>query len=157
MVADLAAAARIAMVNAAAAQRCRRPPRRSCCCRAATAALCRRRWHPGLRDVGLMLAYSPVHHLLFDRLGPVPLVMTSANQGGSPIVFRDSDLDWIDGLADGVLTHDRPIHVPCEDSVVAVDGRRQRWCRFDARAATRRCRSRSPVSRVAGRGPGDRR
>ena len=43
-----------------------------------------------------------MHHQLFDRLGPVPLVMTSANQGGSPIVFRDADLDWIDGLADAV-------------------------------------------------------
>ena len=76
---------------------------------------------PGLRDIGLMLAYSPVHHLLFDRLGGDPLVMTSANQGGSPIVFRDADLSWIDGLADGVLTHDRPVHVSCEDSVLALD------------------------------------
>ncbi|BDB41807.1 hypothetical protein IWGMT90018_22530 [Mycobacterium kiyosense] len=69
-----------------------------------------------------MLAYSPLHHLLFDRLGSVPLVMTSANNSGSPIVFRDADLDWIDGLADAVLTHDRPIHVPCEDSVLTLDG-----------------------------------
>ena len=76
---------------------------------------------PALSDLGVMLAYSPIHHLLFDRLGPVPLVMTSANQGGSPIVFRDGDLAWIDGLADAVLTHDRPIHVPCEDSVLTVD------------------------------------
>jgi hydrogenase maturation protein HypF len=78
---------------------------------------------PGLADLGVMLAYSPVHHLLFDALGPVPLVMTSANQGGSPIVFGDENLDWIDGLADAVLTHDRPIHVPCEDSVVTFDDR----------------------------------
>lgn len=76
---------------------------------------------PGLSEIGVMLAYSPVHHLLFDRLGPVPLVMTSANNGGSPIVFRDCELTWIDGLADAVLTHDRPIHVPCEDSVLTVD------------------------------------
>ncbi|MBX7430916.1 carbamoyltransferase HypF [Mycobacterium sp. Y57] len=82
---------------------------------------------PGLGEIGVMLAYSPIHHLLFralDELGGLgrrPLVMTSANQGGSPIVFRDGDLDWIDGLADAVLTHDRPIHVPCEDSVIAVD------------------------------------
>ena len=75
---------------------------------------------PGLADIGLLLPYTPVHHLLFARLGPVPLVMTSANQGGSPIVFRDSDIDWLDGLIDGVLSHDRPIHVACEDSVVAV-------------------------------------
>jgi hydrogenase maturation protein HypF len=77
---------------------------------------------PGLCDLGVMLAYSPIHHLLFDRLGPLPLVMTSANQGGSPIVFRDGDLDWIAGLADAVLAHDRPIGVPCEDSVLALDG-----------------------------------
>ena len=76
---------------------------------------------PGLRDVGVMVAYSPLHHLLFAALGTGALVMTSANQGGSPIVYRDGDLDWIDGLADAVLTHDRPIHVPCEDSVVAID------------------------------------
>lgn len=86
---------------------------------------------PGLADLGVMLAYSPVHHQIFDRLGAgaaapatsrtVPLVMTSANQGGSPIVYRDEDLGWIDGLADAVLTHDRPIGVPCEDSVVTLD------------------------------------
>jgi hydrogenase maturation protein HypF len=85
---------------------------------------------PGLADLGVMLAYSPVHHQIFDRLGGLPLVMTSANRGGSPIVFRDRDLSWIVGSADGrgtpdladaVLTHDRPIGVPCEDSVVAVD------------------------------------
>ncbi len=77
---------------------------------------------PGLRDVGVFLAYSPIHHLLFDRLDATALVMTSANKGGSPIVFRNGDLNWIDGLADAVLSHDRPIHVPCEDSVVAIDG-----------------------------------
>ena len=79
---------------------------------------------PGLADLGVMLAYSPVHHLLFDALGDLPLVMTSANLGGSPIVFRDEDLDWIAGSADGRLTHDRPIHVPCEDSVVTLDDQR---------------------------------
>lgn len=77
---------------------------------------------PRLGDLGVMLAYSPIHHQLFDRLGEVPLVMTSANQGGSPIVFRDGDLTWIAGLADAVLSHDRPIHVPCEDSVLGIDG-----------------------------------
>ena len=119
MVADLAAAQRIAEVSDGAASQLRSPqapivllPARDAQVLRATA--------PRLRDIGVMLAYTPVHHLLFDRLGPVPLVMTSANRGGSPIVFRDEDLDWVDGLADGVLAHDRPIHVPCEDSVVAV-------------------------------------
>ncbi|MBJ7339460.1 carbamoyltransferase HypF [Mycolicibacterium sp.] len=92
---------------------------------------------PGLLDVGVMLAYSPVHHLLFERLGAA-LVMTSANAGGSPIVFRDDDLDWIDGLADGVLAHDRPIHVPCEDSVLTVDD-------HDAALPLRRSRGYAPL------------
>ena len=79
---------------------------------------------PHLRDLGVMLAYSPIHHLLFAGLDVPALVMTSANQGGSPIVYRTEDLGWIDGLADAVLDHDRPIHVPCDDSVVrVVDGR----------------------------------
>ncbi|MCV7178119.1 carbamoyltransferase HypF [Mycolicibacterium sphagni] len=121
MVADLAAAGRIAVINDVAARQLSSPsapivlvPARDEAVLAAVA--------PGLGEIGLMLAYSPVHHLLFDRLGPQPLVMTSANLGGSPIVFRDDDSDWIDGLADGVIAHDRPIHVPCEDSVVALAG-----------------------------------
>jgi hydrogenase maturation protein HypF len=118
MVGDLAAVRRIAVVNAAAES----------ALASASAPIVLMPKHgtgiangvaPGLGDIGVMLAYSPVHHLLFDRLDAAPLVMTSANQGGSPIVFRDADLGWIDGLADGVLGHDRPIQVSCEDSVLA--------------------------------------
>lgn len=120
MVADLDAAREIAEIDDAAAAALTSPsapivlvPRKPGAVADAVA--------PGLGDLGVMLAYSPVHHLLFDSVGGLPLVMTSANQGGSPIVYRDEDLGWIDGLADAVLTHDRPIHVPCEDSVVAID------------------------------------
>jgi hydrogenase maturation protein HypF len=119
MVADITAAGCIAVVNDAAGTALASAsapivlmPKRGTAVANAVA--------PGLGDIGVMLAYSPVHHLLFDRLGRVPLVMTSGNQGGSPIVFRDQDLGWIDGLADGVLTHDRPIQVSCEDSVIAI-------------------------------------
>lgn len=121
MVADVAAARRICHIDSAGAELLQSP--------AAPIVLLAARPEaplvgvaPGLSEIGVMLAYSPVHHLLFDRLGPVPLVMTSANVGGSPIAFRDGDMSWIDGLADAVLTHDRPIHVPCEDSVLTVDG-----------------------------------
>lgn len=122
MVADLAGAGDIAVFDDAAATALSSP--------SAPIVLIARRpggvadeVAPRLADLGVMLAYSPVHHQLFDRLGRIPLVMTSANRGGSPIVFCDDDLGWICGLADAVLTHDRPIHVPCEDSVVMVDDR----------------------------------
>ena len=103
---------------------------------------------PDLTELGVMLAYSPVHHLLFAEDDMPALVMTSANQGGSPIVFRDGDLDWIDGLADAVLTHDRPIHVPCEDSVVSVDD-------DGNEVPLRRSRGYAPLPVTIGAGHGD--
>jgi hydrogenase maturation protein HypF len=82
---------------------------------------------PGNPLLGVMLPYTPVHHLL---LAPVPgssepvpttLVLTSANVSDEPLVFQDSDAaELLPVLADAVLSHDRPIHVPCDDSVVRV-------------------------------------
>ncbi|TLH57783.1 carbamoyltransferase HypF [Mycolicibacterium aubagnense] len=78
-------------------------------------------------DIGVMLAYTPLHALLFglpgDEPGPSVLVMTSGNLGGEPICFTDDDAtDRLARLTDGWLLHNRSILVPCDDSVVRMIG-----------------------------------
>src|SRR5262249_26975259 len=75
---------------------------------------------PGNPRIGVMLPYTPVHHLLL-RKADIPLVMTSGNQADEPIAHDDLDaVQRLHGIADFFLVHDRPIHVRCDDSVTGV-------------------------------------
>jgi hydrogenase maturation protein HypF len=78
---------------------------------------------PRQNTLGVMLAYTPLHHLLLRDAG-IPLVMTSGNNSDEPIAFRDEEaLEQLGEIADYFLVHDRPIHMRCDDSVVrVVDG-----------------------------------
>ncbi|MDQ6837006.1 MAG: carbamoyltransferase HypF, partial [Actinomycetota bacterium] len=84
---------------------------------------------PGLGEVGLLLPYTPLHHLLLEGVGR-PLVMTSANRSDEPIAQRDGDVfDRLGDLVDGVVSHDREIHIRCDDSVARCAGGRLQMVR----------------------------
>jgi hydrogenase maturation protein HypF len=86
---------------------------------------------PGQDRVGVLLAYSPLHRLLFEphpqsvdasRWTPQVLVLTSANLADEPICTDPEEAELrLAGIADAWLHHDRPIHVACDDSVVQLD------------------------------------
>ncbi len=79
---------------------------------------------PRSSDLGVMLPYSPLHHLLLRDAGET-LVMTSANVSDEPIAYRDEDaLERLRGIADLFLVHNRPIATRTDDSVVRATGRR---------------------------------
>jgi hydrogenase maturation protein HypF len=70
--------------------------------------------------IGVMLPYTPLHHLLLDLVRR-PLVMTSGNLSEEPLAYRDHDaFERLSGIADIFLIHDRPIETPCDDSVARV-------------------------------------
>ncbi|MGN6166882.1 MAG: carbamoyltransferase HypF [Solirubrobacteraceae bacterium] len=79
---------------------------------------------PLSRDLGVMLPYSPLHHLLLEDVGQT-LVMTSGNVSDEPIAYRDEEaLQRLVGIADLFLVHDRPIATRTDDSVVRATERR---------------------------------
>jgi hydrogenase maturation protein HypF len=75
---------------------------------------------PRVPELGLLLPYTPLHHLLVADTG-LALVMTSGNVSDEPIAFRDEDaLARLAGIAELFLVHDRPIQTRTDDSVVRV-------------------------------------
>jgi hydrogenase maturation protein HypF len=75
---------------------------------------------PGNRQLGIMLPYTPLHHLLLEAVGR-PLVLTSGNVSDEPIAYRDEDARVrLGAIADAFLAHDRPIHIRTDDSVARV-------------------------------------
>ncbi|SDJ37048.1 carbamoyltransferase HypF [Nonomuraea jiangxiensis] len=118
MVADLDAARRLCEVDAVAAELLAdraRPivllPRRADAEVADPVA-------PGNRQLGVLLPYTPLHHLLLAEVA-APIVLTSGNTSDEPIAYDDHDaLERLGGIADAFLTHDRPIQQHADDSVV---------------------------------------
>lgn len=75
---------------------------------------------PGNRYLGVMLPYTPLHHLLLESGFP-SLVMTSGNRSDEPIAFTDDDATrQLAGIADAFLVHNRRIHMRTDDSIVRV-------------------------------------
>jgi hydrogenase maturation protein HypF len=75
---------------------------------------------PGLEEIGVMLPYSPLHHLLLNRFDG-PLVATSANLSGEPVLTEKSHVEKrLAHVADCFLHHNRPIARPADDPVYRV-------------------------------------
>ncbi len=75
---------------------------------------------PHQQYLGVMLPYSPLHHLLLEKSGLV-LVMTSANISAEPIVYKDEDaVDSLRKIADFFIVHNREIQIRTDDSVCRI-------------------------------------
>jgi hydrogenase maturation protein HypF len=102
---------------------------------------------PGNSQLGLMLAYTPLHHLLLERVAD-PVIATSGNVSDEPIAYRDADaLTRLGAIADGFLVHDRAIHVRADDSVTRVAGGRETVLRRSRGYAPEPLRVRRPFPR----------
>ena len=122
MVADVAAANRIAVIHSDEERLLNSPAR-------PIVLLNRRRdtdlptlLAPGTTLIGILLPYSPLHELMIEGQ---TLVMTSANISDEPIMRTNGEaFERLRHLSDAFLLHDREIHVACDDSVVrSIDGR----------------------------------
>ncbi|HEV2582674.1 MAG TPA: carbamoyltransferase HypF [Ktedonobacteraceae bacterium] len=92
---------------------------------------------PNCTTLGIMLPYTPLHHLLLRAFAgavaadrPVAFVMTSGNVSDEPIAYREDDArQRLYSIADGMLTHNRDIHMRCDDPVVRIIGGSEQFFR----------------------------
>jgi hydrogenase maturation protein HypF len=125
MVADLVVARRLCDVDEAEARLLRSARRPIVLLRRRADAPLARSVAPGNGHVGLMLPYTPLHHLLLREFGG-PMVLTSGNRSDEPIAYRDDRaMEQLAGIADRFLVSDRPIHMRTDDSVCRVVGGRE--------------------------------
>lgn len=83
--------------------------------------LCTEQIAPGLDKIGVLLPYTPLLALIMEAWNK-PLVATSGNLSGSPIIYTDEDaLLWLTGFADYIVSFDRDIVTPQDDSVIQFD------------------------------------
>ena len=76
---------------------------------------------PGLPNVGVMLPYAGIHHLLFSEVDDIPLVYTSGNPSNMPMAIENDEIkNTLSGLADSFLLHNRDIYQRVDDSVMRV-------------------------------------
>jgi hydrogenase maturation protein HypF len=127
---DLAALRRAAMLDAVHEVMVRDPmrpivlvPKRATCDLAPEIA-------PGIAEIGVMLPYSPLHHLLLEDFG-APLVATSGNVSGEPVITDNLMAETrLGAVADAFLHHDRPIVRPADDPVYRIIAGRPRPIRL---------------------------
>ena len=105
---------------------------------------------PGTPWLGLLMPYTPLHHLLAGDFGGA-LVLTSGNRSDEPIAIDDDDAKKrLDGIADAFVAHDRRIHRRCEDSVARGEVMLRRSRGYTPVAIRLPVRAQRPIVAVGG-------
>ncbi|OPY89699.1 MAG: Carbamoyltransferase HypF [Syntrophaceae bacterium PtaU1.Bin231] len=129
MVRDIETAARIAGIGPEEEELLRSPRRPIVLAEKRPGGLIAAEVAPGLSNFGIMLPYTPLHHLLLEDQFQA-LVMTSANQVDEPICIGNREaVERLEGIADYFLVHNRDILVRCDDSIAMVSGGKSRVMR----------------------------
>ncbi|MEN6448779.1 MAG: carbamoyltransferase HypF [Syntrophaceae bacterium] len=153
MVRDLAAARRIACVSGPEEELLSSPARPIVLLQARPPCRVSGRVAPRMSTLGIMLPYTPLHHLLLQGNFPA-LVMTSANKTDEPIcISSDEAVTRLSGIAEGFLVHNRDILVRCDDSVSMVTRSRPYLLRRSRGYAPRPLLLKSALPEVLAVGP----